>query len=97
MRRQLKALLRGDEDEMMILLSEQGTRWAVFCSLVILLGTGIYGSTIGLWRAPLQSLYTAIKFPLLIFLTCAATRCSTGCWRSFTVRGSPFAKPRSPS
>ena len=25
----------------------------------------------GIWRAPLQSLYTAIKFPLLIFLTCA--------------------------
>ncbi len=78
MRRQLKALLRGDEDEMMILLSEQGTRWAVFCSLVILLGTGIYGSTIGLWRAPLQSLYTAIKFPLLIFLTCAGNALLNG-------------------
>lgn len=76
--RRLKILLRGDEDEMMILLSEPGVRGAVFCSLVILLGTGIYGSTIGLWRAPLQSLYTAIKFPLLIFLTCAGNALLNG-------------------
>ncbi|MEO7725324.1 MAG: hypothetical protein ABIU29_11680 [Chthoniobacterales bacterium] len=78
MRRQLKALLRGDEDEMMSLLSEPGLRWAVFCSLAILLGTGIYGGTIGLWRAPLQSLYTALKFPLLIFLTCAGNALLNG-------------------
>ncbi len=78
MMRQLKTLLRGNEDEMRILLLEPGVRWAVFCSLVILLGTGIYGSTIGLWRAPLQSLYTAIKFPLLIFLTCAGNASLNG-------------------
>jgi hypothetical protein len=35
-----------------------------------LIGAGLYGATLGLWRGPLQALYTAIKFPLVIFLTC---------------------------
>jgi hypothetical protein len=33
---------------------------------------------VGLWRAPLQSLYTAIKFPLLILLTCAGNALLNG-------------------
>lgn len=78
MMRRLKTLLRGDEDEMLLFLSEPGVRYAAFCCLVILLGTGIYGSTIGLWRAPLQSFYTAIKFPLLIFLTGAGNALLNG-------------------
>jgi hypothetical protein len=41
------------------------------CVIVIIVGAGLYGFTIGIWRAPMQSLYTAIKFPLLILLTCA--------------------------
>ncbi len=36
-------------------------------------GSGLYGASIGLWRAPLQALYALIKFPLLILLTCAGT------------------------
>ena len=43
-----------------------------------LLGTAIYGFTVGIWRAPLQSFYTAIKFPLLIFLTCAGNAAVNG-------------------
>lgn len=39
---------------------------------VIVPGAGLYGATIGLWRSPLQALFTAIKFPLLILLTTAA-------------------------
>ena len=69
MMRKLKALLRGDEDELLAGLSRPSLDWAASCSLVILAGTGIYGATVGLWRAPLQSFYTALKFPLLIFLT----------------------------
>lgn len=34
-------------------------------------GCGLYGVSVGLWRSPLQSVYTGLKFPLLIFLTCA--------------------------
>jgi hypothetical protein len=33
------------------------------------LGCGAYGLTIGLWRAPLQGLYVAIKMPALVALT----------------------------
>lgn len=33
------------------------------------IGCACFGAVIGWWRAPLQALYTAIKFPLLIFLT----------------------------
>ena len=74
----LKALLRSDPDEMISWLTDAGIREALLCALVILLGSGVYGGTVGLWRAPLQSLYTAIKFPLLIFLTCAGNALLNG-------------------
>lgn len=74
----LKALMRSDPDEMISWLTDAGIREALLCALVILLGSGVYGSTVGLWRAPLQSLYTAIKFPLLIFLTCAGNALLNG-------------------
>jgi hypothetical protein len=32
-------------------------------------GCALYGFSIGIWRAPLQGLYVAVKMPLLIFLT----------------------------
>jgi hypothetical protein len=36
---------------------------------VIVVGAGFYGAAMGSWRAPLQALYVAIKFPLIILLT----------------------------
>ncbi len=36
---------------------------------VIVLGTGAYGAAMGLWRSPLQALYVAMKFPLIILAT----------------------------
>lgn len=36
---------------------------------LIFAGAGAYGAAMGSWRAPLQSLYTALKFPLVILLT----------------------------
>jgi len=38
------------------------------CLFWTLVGSSIYGSTIGIWRSPLQAAYVAIKFPLLIVL-----------------------------
>ena len=64
----LKILLRGEVDARC--LEEPNVRWFIGYGVAIVLGSSAYGATIGLWRAPLQSVFTAIKFPLLIFLTC---------------------------
>lgn len=45
---------------------------------VIIVGTGLFGAAMGLWRAPLQALFTAIKFPLIIFLTTLGTALLNG-------------------
>jgi len=36
---------------------------------VIILGAGLYGAAMGWWREPLQALFVAIKFPLILLLT----------------------------
>jgi len=50
---------------------ERSGTWLGFCVLTILVGAGFYGATIGLWRSPLQALYTGVKFPLVMLLTTA--------------------------
>jgi hypothetical protein len=37
--------------------------------VVIVLGAGLYGAAMGWWRAPLQGLFVAVKFPLILVLT----------------------------
>jgi len=37
--------------------------------LTILAGAGLYGAALGIWRAPLQAAYVAIKLPLILLLT----------------------------
>jgi len=64
----LKTLLRGEVDARC--LERPNVSRFIGYSIAIVLGSSVYGATIGLWRAPLQSVFTAIKFPLLIFLTC---------------------------
>ncbi|HMJ04907.1 MAG TPA: hypothetical protein VK474_01495 [Chthoniobacterales bacterium] len=73
-----KTLLRGDANELAASLAEFDPRRAVCCGVLILLGCGVYGATVGLWRAPVQGLFTAAKFPLLIFLTCAGNALLNG-------------------
>ena len=36
---------------------------------IIVAGAGLFGAAIGCWRAPLQGLYSAVKFPLVVLLT----------------------------
>jgi hypothetical protein len=74
----LKALLRGDAERLATWLAAPDIPTLVSYLTVILLGSGLYGFTLGIWRAPLQSLYTAIKFSLLIFLTCAGNAVLNG-------------------
>lgn len=37
--------------------------------LVLVTGAALFGAAIGWWRAPLQALFTATKFPLVLLLT----------------------------
>ena len=67
---ELKLVLQGNADDIAASVAEASFRSLARYCLIILIGSGLYGATLGLWRAPLQSLYTAIKFPLVIFLTC---------------------------
>jgi hypothetical protein len=73
-----KVLLRGKADEIAQRIATFNARTAARCALIILLGCGLYGLTVGIWRAPLQGLSTAAKFPLLIFLTCAGNALLNG-------------------
>ena len=63
-----KTLLHGEVDAGC--LEKPNVRWFIGYGVAIVIGSSVYGATIGLWRGPLQSVFTAIKFPLLIFLTC---------------------------
>ncbi len=51
---------------------ERGNRTLFYSCITILVGCGLYGWSIGLWRSPLQGFYSGIKLPLLIFFTCLA-------------------------
>lgn len=74
----IKALCLGRVDEVAAMLDDRSPRWALFCALVTLGGCGLYGVSVGLWRSPQQSLYTGIKIPLLIFLTCGGNALLNG-------------------
>ncbi len=67
--RQLPALLRGDPEP----IGEWIARWnrgkVAFHVTVIVLGAGLFGAAVGLWRDPAQALYAGIKFPLIVLLT----------------------------
>ena len=62
------SLCRGDPQAIRLGM-EREARWLGHCLLVTVLGAGLYGATIGLWRDPLQGFYSGVKFPLLILLT----------------------------
>src|SRR4051812_1279073 len=73
-----KSFLRGDRDRIDEWLRVSSPRQLLVSAIVILLGCGLYGFTLGLWRAPLQAGFTAVKFPLLIFLTCGGNALLNG-------------------
>jgi hypothetical protein len=66
---EIPTLLRGETES----IRQWTERWALPRALlylaVIFAGAGLYGAAMGIWRAPLQALYTAIKFPLIVLLT----------------------------
>ena len=62
------SLCRGDPEVLCEWLEKDKSSKIFSCVFWTLIGSSIYGSTIGIWRAPLQAAYVAIKFPLLILL-----------------------------
>jgi hypothetical protein len=68
---EIGSLLRGETE----IISDWTRRWAtgrfVLHLAVIVLGAGFYGAAMGWWRSPQQSLFVAIKFPLIILMVTA--------------------------
>lgn len=78
MKEHIRSLFSGDPDDLQRFLIAPDNRVTILCTLTAFLGAGVYGFTVGLWRAPLQAVYTGAKFPLLIGLTCAGNALLNG-------------------
>lgn len=64
----LSTLLASPAAELQVSFEEDTRSRSLYFCLLILAGAGSYGFSIGLWRSPLQACFTAIKFPLILFL-----------------------------
>jgi len=67
--RQISVLLRGEPEFLRAWTECWDVRRVLLCTGAIFVGAGLYGAAMGWWRAPLQALFVAIKFPLIILLT----------------------------
>jgi hypothetical protein len=66
----LRLLVRGEPVGLAEWLRQPLTRDSLLALIVAIIGgCALYGFGLGLWRAPLQGVFVAIKMPLLIFLT----------------------------
>lgn len=73
-----RELLTGNPDTLSRWIETAEQRHLSLCFTAIVAGCGAYGATIGLWRDGFQALYTAIKFPLLILITCGGNALLNG-------------------
>jgi len=76
--RQLPVLLRGEVAPVRSWVTEWSPARGALCVAVILVGAGLYGAAIGLWRSGEQALFTALKFPLILLLTTAGNALLNG-------------------
>lgn len=77
--RRLKILLAGDAGALAAWTQEAEGRWLWTCVSVFFASCAVYGATFGLWRSEGQALFTAMKFPLVVLLTCAGNALLNGC------------------
>src|ERR1041385_4805204 len=70
-------LLRGEPEQTFCWVEWKAARVSTLVVLVWF-GAGLYGVAMGSWRHPLQSLYTSLKFPLVILLTTLANALLNG-------------------
>ena len=66
---EVPVLLRGEPERVSEALDDCTARRLILYLAVILVGAGTFGAVVGYWRAPLQAVFTAIKFPLILLLT----------------------------
>lgn len=66
---QVSVLLRGEPEPINRWIQTASAARTGLYVAVIVAGTGAYGAAMGCWRDPLQGMYTAIKFPLIVLLT----------------------------
>ena len=66
---QISVLLRGEQETLRDWIGRIEARKIFLCVAVIVVGAGLYGAAMGSWRDPMQALFVAIKFPLIILLT----------------------------
>src|SRR5689334_4674151 len=74
----LPVLLRGEPEPIKRWIDQFATPRTGLALLMIAVGTGMFGAAMGLWRAPRQAVFTAIKFPLIILLTTLGTALLNG-------------------
>ena len=65
----IPALCQGSRALLQDWLEKSPARTLSFCIPAIILGSGIYGFTMGIWQGWTMAAYVAIKFPLVIFAT----------------------------
>jgi len=79
LRLDLRALCRLDDSIVdHIQTSRQLGRIGAWATAITVVGGAIYGFAFGLWRAPEQALYSAIKLPLLLLFVVAASAAING-------------------
>jgi hypothetical protein len=68
---QIPTLLRGEPQPIQLWIAHWSAARLFLYVAVIIAGTAAFGLVVGAWRDPMQGLYTAIKFPLIVLLTAA--------------------------
>lgn len=66
---QIPTLLRGEPGPIVLWIGEWRAARVALHVAVIVAGTATFGWALGAWRDPMQGLYTAIKFPLIVLVT----------------------------
>jgi len=69
MKPELRVLLNGQPDALRRWFEAGQANPLVLCVASLIIGSGLYGASMGAWRSPLQGFYVALKFPLIVLLT----------------------------
>jgi hypothetical protein len=67
--RRVSVLLRGEAEPIRGWVERSSAGQVARNVVVIVAGAALYGAAMGAWRAPLQGLFCAVKFPLILLLT----------------------------